>query len=201
MLAAQERADSRKGVHLFLVDERFGAPDHPESNGRMIAETLVRPAGFPPENAHWIPLNKETPEESARAYEDHLQNFFQFNPGEFPEFDLVLLGIGKDGHTASLFPGNPALEETARVVVPVRPEGNRLARVTLTLPVLNRAARVVFLARGEEKAEILYRVIVKKESSLPAARVQPDQGRPIFLLDRGAGRQISSHLEGDRGIL
>jgi 6-phosphogluconolactonase len=199
-LAGQERPDSWKAIHLFLVDERLGPPDHPESNGRMITETLVRPAGLPPENGHLIPLRKETPEESARAYEESLQNFFRLNPGEFPDFDFVLLGIGEDGHTASLFSGTPALEETERAVAAVRLDAIRRDRVTLTLPVLNRAAKVVFLVRGEEKAEILYRVIVKRESSLPAARVQPAQGRAIFLLDQGAGRQLSSRLQGNRGI-
>jgi 6-phosphogluconolactonase len=199
-LAGQKRPDSWKAIHLFLVDERFGPPGHPDSNGRMITENLVRPAGIPPENVHWIPLGTETPEESARAYEEGLRKFFRLNPGEFPDFDFVLLGIGEDGHTASLFSGTPALEETARAVAAVRLDAIRRDRVTLTLPVLNRAAKVVFLVQGEEKAEIVYRVIVKRESSLPAARIQPLQERPSFFLDRGAGRQLSSHLQGNRGI-
>ena len=199
-LAGQERPDSWKTIHLFLVDERFGPSDHPDSNGRMITETLVRPAGLPPENVHLIPLCKETPEESARAYEERLRIFFQLNPGDFPDFDFVLLGIGEDGHTASLFSGTPALEETERAVAAVRLDAIRRDRVTLTLPVLNRAVKVVFLVQGEEKAEIIYRVIVKREFSLPAARVQPFQERPIFFLDRRAGRKLSSHLQGNRGI-
>ena len=199
-LAGQKGTDYWRAIHLFLVDERFGPPDHPESNGRMITETLVRPAGIPPENVHLIPLNKENAEQSARAYEERLRDFFRLNRGGFPAFDFILLGIGEDGHTASLFPGTPALEEGERAVAAVRLDAIRRDRVTLTLPVLNRAARVVFLVQGEEKAEIIGRIIAGKDSTLPAARVQPARGRAIFLLDRSAGRQLSSHLQGNRGI-
>ena len=115
-LARQERPDSWERIHLFLVDERFGVSGHPDSNGRMIEEALIRPAGIPPENVHSIPLDKETPEESARAYEESLRNFFRLGAGEFPEFDFILLGIGADGHTASLFPGTPALDEIERAL-------------------------------------------------------------------------------------
>ena len=199
-LAAQERPDIWERTHLFLVDERFGAPDHRDSNGRMITETLIRPAGIPSKNVHLIPLDKKTPEESARAYEESLQIFFRLGRGEFPEFDFILLGIGADGHTASLFPGTPALDEIERAAVAVRLEGDRRDRVTLTLPVFNRAGKIVFLVRGEEKAEIVHRVIEKREPSLPAARVKPLQERPIFFLDRKAGRKLSSHLQENRGV-
>jgi 6-phosphogluconolactonase len=94
----------------------------------------------------------------------------------------------------------PPAEETERAVAAVRLDAIRRDRVTLTLPVLNRAAKVVFLVQGEEKAEILYRVMVKRESSLPAARIQLLQERPIFFLDQGAGRQLPSLLQGNRGI-
>lgn len=191
-LAVQERADSWERIHIFLVDERFGPPDHPDSNGRMIQENLVRPAGIRAENVHSIPLDKKAPEESARAYEENLRTFFRPGPGEFPEFDFILLGIGAGGHTASLFPGTPAPDEVQSAVVAVRPGGNRHDRITLTLPVLNRAARVVFLVQGEDKAEIVFRVIEKKEISLPAARVQPFRERPFFFLDREAGGKLSS---------
>jgi len=191
-LAAQERPDIWERTHLFLVDERFGAPDHRGSNGRMIAETLVRPARIPSKNVHLIPLDKTTPEESARAYEESLQTFFRLGPGEIPEFDFILLGIGADGHTASLFPGTPALDEAQRAVVAVRLDEVRHDRVTLTLPVLNRADRVVFLVQGEDKAEMVLRVIERRETALPAARVQPFREQPIFFLDRGAGMKLSS---------
>jgi 6-phosphogluconolactonase len=193
-LAVQKRPDIRERTHFFLVDERFGAPDHRDSNGRMMGETLIGPAGIPSKNVHMIPLDQETPEESARAYEESLRIFFRLGPGEFPEFDFILLGIGTDGHTASLFPGTPGLDETQRAVVAVRLNEDRPNRITLTLPVLNRAARVVFLVEGEDKAEIVYRVIERRETSLPAARVHPFRERPIFFLDRGAGKRLSSHF-------
>jgi len=191
-LAARVRPDSWEGIHIFWVDERFGASDHPDSNGRMIQENLIRRAGIRRENVHSVPLDKKTPEESARAYEESLRAFFRLGPGEFPEFDFILLGIGADGHTASLFPGTSAPDEDQRPVVAVRPGGNRHDRVTLTLPVLNRAARVVFLVQGDDKAEIVFRVIEKKEIILPAARVQPFRERPIFYLDREAAGKLSS---------
>jgi len=198
-LACQNRPDSWKAIHLFLVDERFGPLDHPDSNGGMIGENLVRRAGIAAENMHSIPLGQETSEESARAYEETLRSFFRPDPGGFPVFDFILLGIGEDGHTASLFPGSPALKETERWVVAVNLDEVRRNRVTLTLPVLNRAGKVVFLVQGEKKAEIVRRVIVERESSLPAARVQPLQGEPIFFLDREAGRRLPLHLQGNRG--
>ena len=187
-LARQRRTDFREKTHLFLVDERFGPPGHPESNGRMIAEALVLPAGLPDENWHPIPLGADSAEESALLYEGGLRDFFRLNRGEFPAFDFVLLGIGGDGHTASLFPKTPALEENQQAAVAVNLEAPRGSRVTLTLPVLNRGRMVVFLTRGEEKAEIVRKVIWEKDPALPAVRVRP----AVFLVDRAAGRELPS---------
>jgi 6-phosphogluconolactonase len=189
-LARQKRTDFREKPHLFLVDERFGPPGHPESNGRMIAEVLTRPMGLPPEHWHPMPLDVGSAEESASWYEAGLSDFFRLNRGEFPAFDFILLGIGADGHTASLFPGSPALEENQETAAAVNLKAPRGSRVTLTLPVLNRGRRVVFLVRGEEKAGIVRRVIWEKDPNLPAVRVRP----AVFLLDREAGRELPSAI-------
>jgi 6-phosphogluconolactonase len=190
---------SRERIHLFAVDERFGREGHADSNGRMIAEVLARPA-LPRENWHPIPLNRETAEESALAYEEHLRAFFRLSGSEFPVFDFILLGIGEDGHTASLFPGTAVLQETRKAAAAVRRENGRPDRVTLTLPVLNRGREVVFLVQGEEKAKIVAKVIAEGDRSLPAARVEPSSGGPIFLLDRPAGKELPRRLENRRSL-
>lgn len=194
-LARQTCPDSGKKVHLFLVDERFGPPDHPASNGRMIAEILVRPTAFPAENFHPIPLNLETAEQSALWYERDLREFFHLQEGEFPIFDFILLGIGRDGHTASLFPGTSAIEEARRAVAAVNFNRRRPDRVTLTLPVLNLGKEVVFLIQGEEKAEIVHKVIAERDYSLPAARIQPRSGELTFLIDVPAGKMLPPGLQ------
>ena len=199
-LVRQSRPDSWRRTHLFLADERFGPPDHPESNGRMIVELLARPAGVPAENVHLVPLNRETVEESATMYEESLREIFRLNRGDYPVFDFILLGVGEDGHTASLFPGTSALEETGKAVAAVKLKAARRDRVTLTLPVLNRGRGVVFLVCGEEKAEVVRKVIAERQSSLPAARVQPQSGGPTFLVDRLAGKLLPPGLQRRRSI-
>jgi 6-phosphogluconolactonase len=199
-LSGQKPPDSWRRTHLFLADERFGPPDHPESNGRMIGAVLSRPAGVPAENLHLVPLNRETVEESASIYEKSLREFFRLNRGDLPTFDFILLGVGEDGHTASLFPGTSSLEETGKAVTVVKFGAGRRDRVSLTLPVLNRGREVVFLVCGEGKAGIVRKVIAEKDSSLPAARVRPRSGGAIFLIDRPAGKQLSPGFQMGRSF-
>jgi len=189
-LASLERREPWERTHLFLVDERFVPPHHPDSNFGMIAETLIRPARIPSPNVHPIPVDKGTPEAAAREYEENLRSFFKVQADEVPSFDLILLGIGEDGHTASLFPENRALEEAKKLAVAVKLDDSRHDRVTLTFPVLNRAAKVIFLAAGKRKAEIVSRVILEKNRLLPASRIHPVAGDLIFLLDREAGVKL-----------
>lgn len=190
-LASQKGREFWERTHLFLVDERFVPLLHPESNFQMIARMLIHPANIPPENIHAIAVDKGTPEAAAREYEENLRSFFKTKPGEVPVFDLILLGIGEDGHTASLFPGTRALEETGKLAVAVRLDESRHDRVTLTFPILNRADRVIFIAAGRRKAEIVRRIICEKTPALPASRVQPISGDLIFALDREAGEKLS----------
>lgn len=154
-------------IHWFFGDERFVPPGDPQSNYRMAQEAMLFRA--PPANVHPVPTVGVTLEDAAALYETALP----------PAFDLVLLGLGSDGHTASLFPGSPALEERVRRVAAV-PE-KQPPRITLTYPALENAAHVAFLVSGAQKAGVLARVRAG-DRSLPAARLRP-RGELRFFTD------------------
>jgi len=183
-------------IHIFWGDERCVPPDHPESNYALARENLLSRIRIPVENIHRV--HGELPASAAaEAYQQDINNHFGPRPGEpgGPSFDLVLLGMGLDGHTASLFTGSPALHEAQRCAVAVghhTPPPPLFDRVTLTLPVLNAARRVVFLVSGVEKAVRLAQVLLQSPTpgSLPAAQVQPTNGELIWLVDQDA----ASHL-------
>lgn len=175
-------------VHFFQVDERWVPPDDPRSNRRMIEETLLSRAPVPRKNFHPVDTSLPTPADGARRYEEMLRGFLETPPGGFPRFDAILLGIGRDGHTASLFPDSPALEEQAAWVVETTGGDPHLQRVTLTLPVINGAARVVFVARGKEKAEAVRELL--SGGTTPAARVSPRRGLVTVLADSPAASRV-----------
>jgi 6-phosphogluconolactonase len=157
-LLATERFEHRvewPQVDLFFGDERCVPPDHPDSNYAMAYEALISKVAIPAKNVHRI-IGEGKPGESATLYENQLRTFFAGD--SWPRFDLVLLGMGEDGHTASLFPGSDALSEKSKWVVPAKPPGSKHDRITLTVPVFNHAARVVFLVTGAGKAERLAQV-------------------------------------------
>ncbi len=170
-------------THVFFGDERPVPPDHPESNYGMARDALLARVPIPPANVRRM-RGEEEPEAAARAYEDELRAFF----GPSPRFDLALLGMGPDGHTASLFPGSPALDETARLAVAPFVPALGTGRITLTLPALDAASRVVFLVSGAAKAKALARVLSGERGpgALPAARVRPREGSVLWLVDRAA---------------
>lgn len=158
-----------KSVYVFWGDERYVPRDRPESNYRMAFDSLLSKVPLPAENIFPIPTQKDSVEESASAYDRTLKQFFKKrNPAgtipPLPEFDLILLGIGKDGHTASLFPGNPLSGGRGRWVMPVEaPPGYAVhKRITMTLPSINNAIRVIFLVSGEEKREVLEKILMEK---------------------------------------
>jgi len=197
----QRLADSKNlfpwsRTHIFLADERFVPFDHPDSNYGMIRKDLLARISLPPQNVHTIQIY-HTPEISAEKYEEDLRMFFNLEKGNFPEFDLIILGIGKDGHTASIFPGDTELLETNHLAEAVYLDELKHDRVTLTLSVINRARQVIFLVSGEEKSEIMKEVLEKPESNLPASMVRPLNGELFFLLDKEAG----SHLSQDKTAL
>jgi 6-phosphogluconolactonase len=177
-------------VHFFWGDERCVPPEHPDSNFRMVQQTLLSRVPVPIENIHRMP-GELPPLQGAAQYESTLKNFFSFQA--LPRFDLVLLGLGEDGHTASLFPGSPALSEQERWVVAVEhttPPPPLVSRLTLTLPVLNSARQVIFLAAGQAKAGRLRQVLQGEGHSLPAGQVSPPQGQVLWLVDREAGSLV-----------
>jgi 6-phosphogluconolactonase len=174
-------------VRLFWGDERFVPPDHEASNYRMARETLLLEAAPPARNAFPIPTGAPDAAEAARSYERTLRGLFP--DSAFPVFDLVLLGLGADGHTASLFPGGPECEERSRWCVASRaPEGARVRdRVTLTLPVLNAAGCAAFLVAGEDKRGALQALLgppaagAPPAALLPAQRVRPAAGSQLHM--------------------
>jgi 6-phosphogluconolactonase len=178
-----------KNVHLFWGDERCVGPTRPESNYRMANESLIRHIAIPPQNVHRT-RGEIKPQEAARESESDVRRFFGLKEGEFPRFTLVLLGIGEDGHTASLFPGTPVMEEKRRIVADVYVEALAASRVTLTIPAFNNAATVVFLASGRTKAEILKNVLEDGEVRYPAQRINPASGRLFWLVDKDAASRL-----------
>jgi 6-phosphogluconolactonase len=181
-------------VHIFLVDERFLPSTDRESNGHMIRETLLARIDIPGNNFHPISTANPSSDSAAREYERNLKEFFNLPPGRFPEFDLIMLGIGEDGHTASLFPGSSALQETNRLVVSATGPLLPRQRITLTLPVINHARNILVVAKGAQKAEVLERVIQDHDQSLPASMVTTSTGKMLFLVDKEAG----VHVRGPR---
>lgn len=175
-----------EAVEVFWGDERCVPPDHRASNYRMARGALLDDVPIPEGNVHRI-RGELAPEAAAAAYRAVLDEAF----GEDARFDLILLGMGNDGHTASLFPGSSALEIEDETVVAVRRAEQAISwRVTLTLPVLNAARAVAFLVSGVEKAPALARV--RAGEALPAARVDPAAGEVWWLVDRAAGRELTT---------
>jgi len=177
-------------THIFLTDERCVPFDHPDSNYGMIDANLLRHVPIPPGNIHPVQTSLE-PSEAAAGYETEMRAFFGLEDGKVPDFDLIMLGMGEDGHTASLFPGDPALAEKRRLAAAVARSAPEHDRVTMTLPVINRAGTVIFLVEGGNKAAILKTVLDGTGSGLPAGLVQPSQGQTVFLADKDAASLLT----------
>lgn len=181
-------------VHIAWGDERCAPPDHPESNYRMAREALLDHVAVPPDHIHRIPAELPDPDAAARAYEATLRSVFAGEGllGDVPRFDLIQLGLGVEGHTASLFPGSPALLERSRLVAAPFVEQVGAYRITLTLPVLNAARQVHFLVAGAQKSAILCDVRRQygERTDLPAAMVRPVDGRLVWLVDREAAAHL-----------
>jgi 6-phosphogluconolactonase len=176
-------------VHIFWGDERYVPSDDPRSNARMVRHELLDRVPVPIDQIHPIPYNG-SPRESAVQYENSLHTFFSGGP---PRFDLVFLGLGENGHTASLFPGTPVVDELKRWVSEVYVEEDDIYRVTLTAPAVNQAELVIFLVSGFGKAAILREVLEGSADPhrVPARLIKPE-GRLMWLVDRNAARLIRS---------
>ncbi len=181
------------GVHLFWGDERYVPHDSPLSNFGMARAALLDHLPLDAAQIHPIPY-AATPRQSARAYERELRGHFGCNP---PRFQLALLGLGDDGHTASLLPGSGVLRERSRWVRELYLADRDSWRVTLTTPVLNQAALVVFLVSGSGKAAVLHEVLegASDPQRLPAQLIAPSRGRLLWLVDREAARLLSGERE------
>jgi 6-phosphogluconolactonase len=174
-------------LDLHWVDERCVSPDDPASNYRMTREALLDHVPLRPEQIHRIEGELE-PAEAAARYESELRNNFHLEGAESPRFDLVALGIGGDGHTASIFPHTEAVHEISRLVAANYIPQRETWRVTLTWPVINHARSVFFLAAGEDKASILKEVLTGplNPERLPSQLIWPASGILTFILDKAA---------------
>jgi len=182
-------------MFFFWGDERHVGPTDPDSNYRMADEAMLAKVPVPTANVFRVPAENPDATAVASEYEATLRKFFQLGPQEVPRFDLILLGMGPDGHTASLFPGTAALEEKSRLFVANWVEKLKTHRLTLTLPVLNAARTVAFLISGTDKAAILKTVLEDPAASpqqYPSKLIRPTDGELIWFLDRAAANALST---------
>lgn len=181
-------------MFFFWGDERHVPPTDPDSNFRMANEAMLSKLPIPAGNVFRFQTENPDADAVAESYEKTLRKFFQLAPDAVPRFDMVLLGMGPDGHTASLFPGTAALQEKTRLAVANWVEKLKTNRLTLTLPVLNAARTVAFLVSGTDKAAVLRSVIEENVpgEQYPAKLVQPKDGKLIWFLDRAAASTLSS---------
>lgn len=188
-------------VHLFQVDERCVPPDDPESNYRMIRDALLGRVPIPKDNFHRIAAEREDRDEAARDYAAELARILQPKAGEWPRFDLIFLGMGADGHTASLFPSSAALQERKLWVRANYSERLGKHRITLTFPVLNAASEIIFLVSGEDKAETLWQVLEGRPGIFPAQGVKPQNGLLSWFVDKGSARLLAPSTDGQGALL
>lgn len=180
-------------VHLFQVDERCVPPDSLQSNYRMIRSSLLNPVPGAAENFHRMRAELEDRDAASAEYEAEIRKNLAPDGDRPPRFDLIFLGLGSDGHTASLFPGSAALAESAKWVCPNYAEKLKMYRLTLTYPVLNSASEVIFLISGSGKAEIVRQVLEGPQdpAHIPAQGIHPDKGSVSWYLDRAAASLLS----------
>lgn len=176
-------------IHVFWGDERYVPSNHPDSNELMARIAWLNRVPIPQTNIHAIPTLSGNPVADANKYEQHLQEFFHCSPGTFPSLDVVLLGMGDDAHTASLFPHTEALQVRDRLVTVGNKDGN--PRITFTYPLINAARSVIFLAAGANKRPALSQVFaeVADDFTYPSRLIKP-QGELLWLLDAAAGSQL-----------
>ncbi|MCI0350375.1 MAG: 6-phosphogluconolactonase [Acidobacteriales bacterium] len=176
-------------VHIFFGDERCVPPEHADSNYGMARDALLSHVSIPANNVHRMKGEVDAPA-AAEQYEGDLRRHFRLSNGALPRFDLVMLGMGDDGHTASLFPGSAGLAEISRLVIANWVEKFKQHRLTLTFPVLNNAAEIMFLVAGAPKAKVMGEIFAKNTpvDRYPVQRIQPAAGHVLWLLDRAAAQ-------------
>jgi 6-phosphogluconolactonase len=190
-----------QNTFFFWGDERHVPPDDAQSNYRMAREALLSKLPARPENV--FRMKAEDPEavKVADLYEQDLRQFFALKASEVPRFDLILLGMGPDGHTASLFPGTAALDEKSRLVVANWVPKFNTFRLTMTLPVLNNAAAVTFLVAGADKADALHEVLEGSGPTpqFPSSLIAPRSGKLLWMMDKAAAARLSNSIRGTKG--
>jgi 6-phosphogluconolactonase len=181
-------------LHVFWGDERYVSANHPDSNQRMTRQAWLDKVSIPPGNIYPMPTDFPDPAIAAQSYEQQLQQFFQVAPGVFPTFDMILLGMGDDGHTASLFPHTEALKVRDRLITVGNKDGQ--PRLTFTAPLINQARYVLFIVAGANKQSALAHIFASDADSMtyPARLVQP-QGELWWLLDQAAGQRLSGSVD------
>ena len=179
-----------RDVFFFWSDERHVPPTDPDSNYRMANETLLSKLPIPADHIFRVPAETPNAGAAAEVYEQTLQGFFVPGPGSFPRFDLVLLGMGPDGHTASLFPATTALDEKKHWVVANWVEKFSTFRITFTYPLLNHAANIMFLVCGADKAAMVGRALKDPAANLPCQGVKPEDGELMWFLDQAAAAKL-----------
>jgi 6-phosphogluconolactonase len=180
-------------MHVFFGDERHVKPDHPDSNFRMASETMFSKSPLKPEQVTRIKGEYPEAENAAKEYDQYLRTYYKLAEGQFPRFDLVLLGMGSEGHTLSIFPGTKALRETRRIAVHNWVGKVLMDRITLTAPAVNNAANVIFMVTGADKAPALTAVLERfyEPDQLPAQLIQPVKGTLLWLVDTTAGSLLT----------
>jgi len=173
-------------THIFLADERFVPAYDKDSNLGLIKEHLLNHIEIPDENLHTISTEDITLEQSAKKYEEDIRRFFRSEGDSIPQFDLIMLGIGEDGHTASLFPGASSLTVTERLAIAVTTDRIPHNRISLSLPVLANAKRIMFLVTGANKAKRVKEIMEDEECTLPAALVLQQSRGAWFVLGESA---------------
>lgn len=177
-------------VHFFWGDERCTGPADEASNFRMAYTALLGPLCVKEDRMHRI--KGEFGQAAAPEYEQELKKAFKLSPGEMPYFDLILLGLGADGHTASLFPGSPLLGASSGIAAYVEPGGGKVARITLTLRAINNSKRVIFLVTGADKSKALSGCMEGGEKMLPARLVRPISGKLTWIADKAAASALKT---------
>ncbi len=172
-------------THIFQVDERFVAPASAVSNQLMLREVLIEPLGLE-QNFHAINTGLDSNSLAAQTYEQEVKTFFG---SARPRFDLIILGIGADGHTASLFPGGPELNDAAHLIIPTTSPAEPQERISMSLSLINASSRIIFLVTGVAKAQVVQQV-VDGTPHMPASRIQPHEGQVSFILDSAAASRL-----------
>jgi 6-phosphogluconolactonase len=180
-------------MHLFFGDERHVGPSDPLSNFRMATEAMISKSPLRPEQVTRVKGEYPEAEDAAKEYEQAIRTYFKLSAGQFPRFDLVLLGMGSEGHTLSIFPGTKALRENRRIAVHNWVGKVLMDRITLTAPAVNNAANVIFMVAGANKAPALTAVLERsyEPDQLPAQLIQPVNGSLLWLVDAAAGSMLT----------